>query len=162
MDFDEDGKKELVFSGLNNEYQTGCLVIFDNSELEGASPQKDDYYRCAQLSEGSEKHYILLPRIEWTLEGSITESASKFDVLQNRRLSVFSHFSCLYYEFDLDFNLAGIRTSHAFEMIHQDALSKGIIDFEDEEAFIQELSKKVLYYNGSSWTPKLSRLEKSR
>lgn len=106
--------------GTNNEYETGCLIVFDSSDVAGASPQKDDKFRCVQLLRGSEKHYILLPRIEWALGGSIIESSSKFDVLQNRRLSVFTHFSNLYYEFDFNGRLVDIRTSHVFEMKYEE------------------------------------------
>ncbi len=159
VDFDEDGTKELVFSGTNNEYQTGCLVVFDSSDMKGASPQFKSTFKCEQLKKGSEKYYILLPRIEWALGESILESVSRFDVLQNARISVLTHFSSLYYEFDFELKLVDIRTSHAFESIYNEAKKEGIVDFE-VDAFIQELSEKVLYYNGRDWLPELNRVEK--
>lgn len=146
---------------MNNEYSTSCLVVFDSSDVKGASPQFNSYFKCEQLQEGSEKYYILLPRIEWALEGSRHESISRFDVLQNQRLSAVTNQSGLYFEFDFDLKLVNIRTSHSFEFIYDEAKRKGIVDFE-VDAFLQELPEKVLYYNGRDWLSELNQVEKSR
>jgi len=151
---------DLVFSGLNNEYQTGCLIIFDNSELVGASPQKNSYYRCEQLTRGSEKHYILFPRIEWILGTRINESVSVLDRLQNNRISALTHFSNIYYEFNVHGHLFNIRLSDGFKLQYNTALTEGIIEIHMDEEFKGKLAKKVLQYNGKDWISEASRVEK--
>lgn len=153
VDLDNDGKKNLIFSGLNNEYETACLIIFNNAELGGFSPQKEEEFKSAQLSRGTEKHYILLPRIEWTLIDSKYESAKVIEVLQNRRLSVVTFFSHIYFEFDFQGQFMDIHFSDYFDLKYKEVFNKG---FSSDEDYKQDLLKQVLYHVDGDWLPALS------
>ena len=60
-DLDGDGDKELVLSGVNNEYGRGCVAIFEAGGLRGGSPQADKAYRWPDLAAGGQSAYILFP-----------------------------------------------------------------------------------------------------
>ncbi len=61
-DLDGDGDKELVLSGVNNEYGRGCVAIFEAGGLRGGSPQADKAFRWPDLAEGGQSAYILFPK----------------------------------------------------------------------------------------------------
>ena len=59
-DLNKDKRVEFIVSGTNNEYNSGCIIVFDPTDIWGASPQSGEYL-CQKLKPGSEKYYILIP-----------------------------------------------------------------------------------------------------
>ena len=153
VDLNEDGKKEIVTVGMNNEYGKGCLVVFNPTEIKGASPQSD-YYKCKELESGSEKCYILFPRTDVEIDKSPVESIITIDVLKNHRLSVITQLSRIIYEFNYKLELQDVRFSHTFEQMHKEARLEGKIKSELNEEYRSNLAKGLLYYDGENWISK--------
>jgi hypothetical protein len=61
LDYDKDGRIEIILAGLNNEYKKGVLVVLDPESIKGGSPQMSETFRQRGLEPGSEEFYILFP-----------------------------------------------------------------------------------------------------
>ena len=153
VDLNEDGKKEMVAIGLNNEFGKGCLVVFDPTEIKGGSPQSG-YYKCKELEPGSEKYYILFPRTDVDIDKYPVESGITIDVLKNHRLSVLTSISRILYELNYKLELQDVRFSHKFEQMHKEARLKGEIKSELNEEYRSNLVEGLLYYDGKNWVSK--------
>ncbi len=150
VDLNEDGKKEIVTVGMNNEYGKGCLVVFNPTEIKGASSQSG-YYKCKELEPGSDKYYILFPRTDVEINKSPVESIMKIDVLKNHRLSALTQLSRIIYEFNYKLELQDVRFSHTFEQMHKEARLEGKIKSELNEEYRSNLAKGLLYYDDENW-----------
>ena len=153
VDLNEDGKKEIVAIGLNNEFGKGCLVVFDPSEIKGGSAQSG-YYKCKELELDSEKYYILFPRTDVDIDKYLVESIITIDVLKNHRLSVLTQLSRIIYEFNYKLELQDVRFSHKFEQMHKEARLEGTIKSELNEEYRRNLEKGLLYCDGENWISK--------
>jgi hypothetical protein len=153
VDLNEDGKKEIVVVGMNNEYGKGCLVVFDTFETKGGSPQSG-YYKCEELEPGSEKYYILFPRTDVDIDKRLVESIITIDVLKNHRLSNITQLNRIIYEFNYKLELQDVRFSHAFEQMHKEARLEGKIKSELNDEYRSNLAKGLLYYDGENWVSK--------
>jgi hypothetical protein len=151
LDLDEDGKKEIVIAGMNNEYKKSCIAVFDSQNIQGGSPQENEKYICDNLERGTEKYYVLLPRLDWAYKNNILESISQINNLKNRRISFVTKVSRVIYEFSYDFKVLKIRPSHATEVMYNDSLQEGRIDFDLNEQYVEYLSNNILYYDGQNW-----------
>ncbi len=60
-DVDGDGTKELVLSGVNNEYRRGCVAIFEAGGLRGGSPQLEPAFRSPDIGAGGRSGLPPLP-----------------------------------------------------------------------------------------------------
>lgn len=153
-DINKDGRKDIVVGAQNNEYNKGCVIVFDSLEVFGGSPQEQPYYTCNSIKKGSEKYYILFPRTEIeTLPKSCC-----FEVFrsQNDRVRAVLAETALIYEFDPRFELKDILTSNVFDMQYEKGIKEGIFKNELKEDYLKKLATKIRYYNGKEWTSKPS------
>jgi hypothetical protein len=152
VDLNENGKKEIIAVGQNNEYAKACIVVFNQNHLKGSSPQINSEYKCDNLSAGSELFYILLPRTDLDILESPTETIRFIQVQSNRQILADTLFSGIYFRFDFNLNLQGVRLSHAFERLHNKLFLEGKIKSElDKEKHRKELANGLLYYDGEKW-----------
>lgn len=150
-DLDGDAKKEIILAAMNNQYEKGALIVFDSYNIEGSSPQTDAF-RCESLPKGTEKYYILLPRTEADRYFYGYESALRIDLLSNKRLSALAYRSRLYFEFSYNLELVNIRFSHRFDQLQEKAVFEGgIKDVTDQDEYIEQLKRDILYYSGENW-----------
>ncbi len=154
VDLDKDGQKEIIAGGLNNEYGKGCLVVFDSACVRGSSPQLDSEYSCPDLGPGSEKFYILIPRTDVDINTYPVDSVIDLRLLKNNRLLVQTGLSRIFYEFDFGLALPDPpRSSHAFMLMHKEALRKGKVSSTLNGEYWKKLAQEVLYFDGKDWTP---------
>jgi hypothetical protein len=144
IDLDEDGEKEILAAGLNNEYGKGCLVAFDWDRVKGASPQGSDF-KCQGWAEGSERNYILFPRTDVDLLEHHVEAIDLITPLHNRQISVKTHLSAIYYIFDYELELQDVRLSHTFKHKHKLAVLEGKVNSELNKDYERNLEKGLLY-----------------
>lgn len=164
VDLDNDWNMEIVIAGINNEYEKGCLVVFDTSLIEGCSPN-DDYFRCENFKPGSEKFYIIFPRTDVDLLVLREESIVQLDILSNRRLSLLTTLSHIFFELDFNLKLQDIRLSNTFRKNHKVAFLEGKVDGPlDEIKYTQNLAQGLLYYDGQNWvsTPTMTSYWKNK
>lgn len=150
-DLDGDGIKEVILSGLNNEYGKGCLVVFDSRRIAGGSPQFKEEFRCRDIAPGSEKYYLLFPRTDVDLLLSPVESLMDLDLLQNRRIRVIAIESSIYYELDYEFRVQVVRFSHGFMQKHSEMKLAGRVHSELNEDYREELWRGIRYFDGEKW-----------
>lgn len=97
VDLDRNGNKEIVVGSMNNEFEKPCVILFDIDQIEGCSPQISEIYRCDELRSGTEKYYILFPKIEFISPEALIESISKVDILKNGYISARSGMSNIFF-----------------------------------------------------------------
>lgn len=153
VDLEEDGQEDVVLAAMNNEYRKPCLIVLDAAEIRGGSPQKDPFYVSLQLEPGTEKFYILFPRIEFAIIKGVMETMMWVERLENRRLRAVASLSDIIYELNFKLELEDVRLSHTFELKYQQAWQEGKVkDKLDKPALRKKLAQDLLYYNGENWT----------
>jgi len=151
-DINADGKKEIIVSGINNEYGKACLIVFDSTSVKGSSPQNDPEFICKELEAGSEIYYILFPRTEVDLIENPVNSITEIDILDDERIMAMTDISVIIYIFNFNLQLDEVRLSHPFKQkykIHQ--LEGKINEDLNEETCKKDLMNGLLYYDGKKW-----------
>jgi hypothetical protein len=151
IDIDEDGREELIVGSMNNEHAKASLIVFDASNIHGCSPQEKDYYKFDDFEPGTEKYYVLFPRIDFLRLEMMMEPIAKINILKNGLLSATTGYSGLFYEFDRKFELQNIGLSHRFQMMHKNAFADGRATSELNDDYIKNLEQGLLYWNGEKW-----------
>jgi hypothetical protein len=151
IDIDEDGEKEILLAGMNNEFKKGCIAVFDPISLYGSSPQIEDSYRCKDLNLGSEKYYILFPRTDVDLiENSPIETIMEIESHTNQKISARTQVSCISFFFDYNMRCDQVQLSHDFEKKHKNAFTQGKIKSELNN-YPKNLKNEILYWDGTKW-----------
>ncbi len=149
-DLDGTGREEMFVVGLNNEYKGGCLIVFDPSDMRGASPQGEDY-RFVGIEEGSEKFYINFPRSDvdvatgWALSGN-----GFLNVKSNKRIEVCTECG-FFYEFDAALRCVGAWPGNSFIAAHNEFAAQGKIQSTLGDAYCEALRNGIRYWNGTVW-----------
>jgi len=150
-DLDGNGLSEIILVGLNNEYEKGCLLVFDTKNIKGCSPQKKNRYKCKSLDQGSEKYYILFPRTDVDRVEHTLETISYVDILKNRHLLLQTWQSKILFELNNNLELINVRQSNRFIQMHRKAKREGRIDSNLNKEYWGNLAKGLLYYDGENW-----------
>lgn len=153
-DIDGDRIPELILVGCNNEYNKGCIVVFDAENIKGSSPQSKDDYICEGFETGYEKYYILMPTTDVLLTETIRGSINIVQILKNKRIEVMTILTRIYYEFDFNLNLTDIRPSDDFRIEHRNKKAEGIINSTLSGQYFKDLSNEILYLDGKNWVNK--------
>jgi hypothetical protein len=151
-DINGDGRKEILISGVNNEYRKGFLMILDASRIDGGSPQLDQRYISANLKHGSELAYILFPRADLEVLRKPVGSIVEIAVLGDHRIQLLNSASLLYFLLGFDLKLSGIRISHGFEQARGEAVRIGELKGEADDAYFEALKRGLLYWTGRGWS----------
>jgi hypothetical protein len=151
-----DKRKEIVVSGVNNEYKEAFMAVFDSRDVRGASPQQDEKYICRDFGPSSAKFYIRFPRTDVDLLKKHLEFCSELQRLENGHIQAKMKFSQLYYEFDSQFEVTYVGVGNNFLFLHRTAVSEGKITSTLNEEYLENLKNGVLYYNGKEWVSKPS------
>ena len=157
VDLDRDGKKEILVSGMNNEYRSPMFTVFDAGHIAGASPQNEDQYTCAAFKPGTEMFYLLFPRTEVDRLESLLDCILRIDIFQDDRISLMTKISNINYELDFNLKALGVRLSNSFKQAHQNAVREGRINSELNDDYIEALKRGVRYFDGSGWVSEPSR-----
>ena len=152
-DINADGNKEIIVSGMNNEYGKACLIVFDSTSVSGSSPQNNSEYTCEELESGSEKYYILFLRTVVDLIESPVNSIMKIDILDDERIMVMTDISIIIYIFNLNLQLEEVRLSHTFKQKYKTYQLEGkILNELNEQEYKNILMNGILYFDGGKWT----------
>ena len=156
QDLDGDGREEIIVVGVNNEYRTGCLVVFDSRDIRGGSPQSGEY-ACEGLGAGSELYYVTVPRTDVTeARGLFASDLLLLDITENRRIRATTTFG-LIYEFDFGLKPLQVSWGHGYISNHQDLAGAGKVASGLDEAYGMKLIVGIRYWNGSAWTSEPSK-----
>lgn len=150
VDLNMDKGVELIVSGMNNEYNTGCIMVFDPTDIRGASPQSGEYL-CQELKPGSEKYYILIPPTDVENCICLRNMIDVLETLKNQIISAISGVGQIYYEFNFDLELINVKFGDDFEIMHRKLLSENKITSELNKDYKARLMQGLLYYDGQKW-----------
>lgn len=151
-DINGDGRKEILVSGVNNEYRGGYFMILDASRIGGGSPQADRRYSSPGVGPGSELCYVLIPRSDLARLREPVEGVVEIAVLDNKRIQLFTGTSALYFTLGFDLKPAGVRSSHGFEQMRAEAVRAGQLKGTADGPYFDALLRGILYWNGREWT----------
>lgn len=152
-DLDGDGRKEILAFGTNNEYGEGILVVLDAADARGCSPQSDERYRWKDVEPGSQLHYIRIPRPDAELADYFPlDNVSHVVANNDSGLSVWSGRSGLEYVFDRTMSIVEVRSSHAFQILHENARRSGKIESVVDATYLEDLRRRVLRWDKASGT----------
>lgn len=157
-DFHGDHRKEIIISGVNNEYKQAFLAVFDSSDVRGSSPQQVERYTCRELEPSSAKYYIRFPRTDVDLLKNQLEYCWEVRQLKNGHFQARMQKSDLYYELNSKFEVVRVVVSNQFQFMHQMAVRDGKITSTLNEEYIKNIKNGVRYYNGKEWisTPSMA------
>lgn len=151
-DLDRDGRKEILAGGTNNEYGQGALVVFDSADIRGCSPQTDERYAWKDIEPGSELYYIRIPRADAeSVDYYPLECILRIVIHKNMEFSVLLSQSNLEFVFDHRMNAREVRSSHGFQILHENARRAGKVSSVLDAAYFENLRRSVLYWNGAEW-----------
>ena len=155
-DFDGNGRDELMIGGTTQEYLKAFIAVFDPLNLEGQSPNSEDY-RCPSMRPGTELAYILLPLSDIDPYENRHVVLGLLDILDNGRIRAIT--SQTRNSFELDpktLECLDMTTSVAFEVFRRDAVRKGEAHGPLDDAYRENLRLGLLYWTGRIWTSKPS------
>ncbi len=149
-DLNGDEGVEFIVAGVNNEYNTGCIIVFDPTDIRGTSPQSGEYL-CQELKPGSEKYYILIPPTDVENCMDLRNTLDTVEILNNQIISATSIIGQIYYEFDFDLELINVKFGDEFEKMHRKYLRENKITSELNKEYKASLMQGLLYYDGQNW-----------
>jgi len=152
IDLDKDGIKEILLSGINNEWQSPCCAVLDFKQFKGASPQTKDCYTCKDLESGFEKYYILFPRNSLDLAINLNNAICEIDYFENNKVTFLSTYAPVIYELDHSMTLAGIDLTHNFMNDYEKFKKEGKIHLSLDQIRQEILSQGIQYFDGEGWT----------
>jgi len=151
-DINDDGIKEIILGGVNNEVGAGCLVVFNPFNINGCSPQQKESYRLQGFPMGTELYYIRFPRtdVDKYLNAPL-ETVDRLKIQKNNRIQVRMQNSLLYYELDFQFKCLPIRSTNYFIKLHNQLKRQGVISSTLDEHYLNRLHANILYYYDATW-----------
>lgn len=154
-DLDGDGQKELVLSGVNNEYLRGCVAIFEPGQLRGYSPQTDAAFRCADLGEGGQSTYILFPKSDvFRAMSRFADPVNYFWIHgDGDGITAVTTETQIFYDLDRSLVCRGITLSNTFKGIREKLSLEGRLALKPDEFYRKSLPGDLLYYQKGNWIP---------
>jgi hypothetical protein len=151
IDIDNDGTKEIILVGVNNEYGRGSLIVLESESIKGGSPQKEKEFKCKELEIGSELYYVLFPRTDLDFLDRQINTIKKIRILKNQRLYVDVSYTNIVYELNFNLKPLYVTLSHSFKHMYSLARAEGRIKGELNKEYEQNLLNGLLYWDGQNW-----------
>jgi hypothetical protein len=151
-DVDGDGKKELVLSGVNNEYDKGCVAVFEAGALRGSSPQQKDAYRSPGLGESGSSAYILFPKSDVheaiRLQG---DPVNFFWIHEGGGLTADTYETHILYDLDRSLACRDVTLSNDFRNLHREFFLAGKVRSIIDAGYKEALKDSLLYFENGLW-----------
>jgi hypothetical protein len=164
-DVDGDGTKELVLSGVNNEYRRGCVIVFDAGGLRGGSPQAADAFRASDIGEGGQAAYILFPKSDVHAAIRLAgDPINYFWIHEGDGLTAVTTETQLYFDLDRSLACRDLTLSNHFQSLHEGFAQAGKVRSVLDESYRRSLMDSLLYYRAGDWAggPEIGRAETAR
>jgi hypothetical protein len=151
-DIDGDGAKELVLSGVNNEYARGCVIVFEAGALRGGSPQREAGYRWPDVEAGKESAYILFPKTD--VHEAIRRAGdpiNHFWIHDGDGLTALTSETQIYFDLDRTLACRDVTLSNYFMDLHEKLRLAGEVSSVPDEAYKKGLGGAILYHENGDW-----------
>jgi len=151
-DLDGDGKKELVISGTNNEFNQGFVAVFDPRKIGGASPNSGEYKNLA-FGPGTEKAYIRFPWTDLDPIDSTKSWADNLSIQDNGWIYVNTLANHIIFSLDpKSLECRQVTLTDTFISRHREEAKGGRVSSVLGDAYREKLRTGLLYYTGREWT----------
>lgn len=148
-DLNDDGVEEILLAGVNNGYRQATLVIFDSSNVSGASTQPGR--QILGFSPGTEKAVVLFPKTclskiapyNRVMELRITRER-RIVVVVAEGISEARNPGVMIYEFDFGLNIVNARPDSHLQENHRLLETQGLLDHAWTEEESAGLRRKVV------------------
>jgi hypothetical protein len=158
-DINQDGFKEIVLAGQNEEYKRPVLIVLDGKRISGASPQTGKYVFKGK-ERGRPIYYLRLPRTAADDQIANGIAAEMLDI-SNGTISLWTENSNIKYEFDFDLSVISVTPSDTYKNLYREYERSGLItrpfDGERERA---KLIAGISYFDGMAWSPRRAMVTK--
>jgi hypothetical protein len=169
-DIDGDGTSELVCGGVNDHFNSACVIVFDPMIISGAGTSEPEIL-SAGLSRGPQKYYLLLPRTNfarvfspvqyncvWKMQvsehGTVTLQTDETPGYDN------VHPPGIICSFDREMRPTYVVGNDHFQMEYERAWQKGLVHEKLSAAYYERLKNSIQYWDGEKFvdTPTMSKL----
>ena len=151
-DVDGDGEKELVLSGVNNEYRRGCVAIFEAGRLRGYSPQTAPAFRTPDLAAGGQSEYILFPTSDVQAATSqVGDPVNYFWIHEGDGLTAWTTQTQIIYDLDRDLACRSVTLSNNFRDLYDKLARAGRVHSVLGDGYKKALADDLLFYEAGKW-----------
>ena len=151
-DVDGDGDRELVLAGVNNEYNRGCVAVFEAGALRGASPQRAAEFAMPGPGPGGQSAYILFPKSDvhaaMHLQG---DPVNYFWIHEGGGLTAQTYETQIHFDLDRALSCRDVTLSHFFLNLHGEFAGAGKVRSVPDDRYRRALGEALLYYEGGEW-----------
>ncbi|MBC7348845.1 MAG: hypothetical protein H5U05_02610 [Candidatus Aminicenantes bacterium] len=157
-DLDDDGWKEIIAGGTNNDFQQACLLVLDPRNISGCSPPSGNPdFQFADLQAGPQEYYLLLPRTTINQTMGLRNYTTSIELFREEKiLEITTHeftkqVSCqMMYNFDFRFNpLLSRPTDLLIEAVKELVSSRVLPPHAETE--LRSLKDQIRYWDGRAW-----------
>lgn len=166
IDLNNDGKDEIIATGINNAFWMASIVVLDIENIQGHSPTRGDYI-LDNMPKANEIGYILVPK---SIVGSVYDDVYKYSrgdriynrTEQNRFVvsiydlpnTIFRELDVsgrLYYSFDYSLVVQSILSSDYYDIVANDLYEDGLIPFVPDYDYWETFKDSLLWWNGEEF-----------
>lgn len=151
FDINNDGTKEIILTGQNEEYQKPCSLILDLNHIEGFSPQDNYQYRCDDHTFSREKYYLLLP-VETArnlVKDKIAPIRIDYSAKDPEQFLTFKNL--IVYHLDHRMHLNNIELIRRAYLDLRKYQREGTIAKTSSQIIADLMEEGALYYSGRNW-----------
>lgn len=162
FDIDNDGKSEILCTGINNGLRRGVFFILDYDSLKGQSPRVENYSFLG-IEDAKFDHYVLLPKPDYfRYTFSKYDKPFGFSVDSNRNLiqiGMVAHTKqkndgiSVSVRFDLNINLKEIIVTDQYIFERNKLVTNGKLDYPltDTDEYRKRLENHIEYWDGEKF-----------
>jgi len=154
IDLDVNGRKEIVLTGMNNEWQAACCAVLDPGLMTGASFQNEPEYSCRSLERGTEKYYLRFPHCRLAKRNAMSNCIRLITFSdKDRRLTLTTDPPQMIFELNYRLEFVSLTLTHFFKI----AYDSWAIDKHPRPS-LEEIRQEILdegiqYLSGEEWSP---------
>ncbi len=152
IDLENDGRKEIVLAGMNNEWRAACCAVLDPGAMKGASFQIDPEYTCRNMERGTEKHYLLFPSSSVPAPKGMKPCIRHMEFSdKDRRMTLSTAPPPLIFDLNYDMELTALTLTHAFKNAYHIWSPSKRPRPSLEEIRHELIDEGILYLSGEKW-----------
>ncbi len=144
------GRRELILAGTNNEYDQSILAVLNPEHLTGCSPQSPGFAFGGIAPGGALEYLRCSPN---PLDALLLTRGIfiKLRLLGNGHVVAENSRNRFWYEFDTEMNLSAVTVTDAYALAFGEAVKSGAFTGKiDREALSRELASGVLFFDKGS------------
>jgi len=156
LDVNDDGVKDLIFCGTNNESRDAIMGALDLADISGHSPQQADQYLHSGSAEASHLFYLRFPKGDWL---DLGEKSRNFAIRELRMagndnlMVTVANLRLMYFAiYQFGPQMAYLGASFSDNMLDHYLTLHGHPLYEDfSRDFVGEKLDAILAWDGSEW-----------